>query len=130
MKITGKKKILLSAALTCLCIVFSAAFIMFGIKLIPGAITYTASTSGNNSVPYYEQAYFCRYDSVSDITEEGPFTIGADGDSIYIYSGNICLYRVKANLSQFPKSDREAILSGIEISDKASLFEVAQYMES
>lgn len=130
MKINYKKKILLNATLTCLCLVFSAVLIMFCIKLIPGAITYTASTSGDSSVPYYERVSDCHYDSISDISEEGPFTIGADGNNIYIYSGNICLYRIKANLSQFPGADREAILSGIEISDKAFLYEIVGYMES
>ncbi|MBR2021648.1 MAG: hypothetical protein IJ939_04350 [Clostridia bacterium] len=130
MKITDKKKFLLSIALTCLCLVFSAAFIMFGIKLIPNAITYTASTSDSIAAPYHEGPNSCRYDSISDINETGPFTISADGEDIYISFEKSRLYRIKARLSEFPASDREIIQSGIEISDRASLFEIAEYMES
>lgn len=130
MKYTDRKKLYLSVLSAFFGLIFTAAFVFIGAKVIPKSITYTAIARQKSPVPDYKETAECLYDNVYAIIQDGPFTISAYGDEIYIFSDSLCLYRIKANLSEFPPSDREAILSGIDISDRASLFEIAQYMES
>ncbi|MBQ7399148.1 MAG: hypothetical protein IJW06_01625 [Clostridia bacterium] len=133
MNITEKKKYILYTLFTALCLVLSVSLIYIATKIIPKSITYTASIP-ENSVSVKESEYpksdICSYEDVYSITESGPYRISAEGDVIYVFSGHKRLYRIKANLSQFPSSDKEAIVSGIETDDKAFLYEIVEYMES
>ena len=104
-----------------------------GIKLIPDSVTYTVSTSEkkvsseNTSIVSTNR---CLYDNVFLIEHSGPFRITAEGGDIFVYSDKERLYRIKAHLDEFPSSDRDSIVSGISVSDKALLYEIVQYMES
>lgn len=133
MGFSNKKQYIFSALFVLCCTVLSAVILYIGTKVIPSAITYTASTSENSKIPVgdtYSRISECTYENIYSIAENGPFSINAAGDDIYIYSESTCLYRIKANLSEFPASDKDIILSGIEIADKASLYEIVEYMES
>ena len=72
----------------------------------------------------------CLFDAARDIQTDGPFLIRLDGDSVYVFSGKDRLYRIKANPLNFPRADRNAMISGITAKTRERLFELIEYMES
>ncbi len=130
MKLSYIKKSIMMPLLSAITFILAAAIII-GLRFFPGVISYTADTSPRTltKAPVSATASTL-YGSLSDISENGPFKIRTFGDSIYIYSTDTCLYRIKTSFSSLPAKDRELVESGLEIQDKSSLFEIVEYMES
>lgn len=130
MKLSYIKKSFLMPLLSAVTLICTLAIII-GLRFFPGVISYTANTSsGSQTKTAVSATTSTLYSSLSDISENGPFRIRTFGDSIYIYSADTCLYRIKASFSSLPAKDRELVGSGLEIQDKSSLFEIVEYMES
>ncbi len=133
MKFSGNRQLILNSLFFISAAVFLSIGLYLGIKFIPNAVSYTVSTSENGNVKEDISEISPDdglYDNIFLITENGPYRIGAENGEIFVSSGEKRLYRIKAHLSQFPSSDKNAVLSGITVDDKASLYEMVQYMES
>lgn len=111
-------------------VICSGAGMLLLSRLIPDAISYTASVTESSVAADESEDPPSLYDSLYVIRENGPYTILAEGQDIYVFSQGTRLYRIKAKLSEFPASDSDAIISGIEICDRVSLYEIAEYLES
>lgn len=129
MKIMKKKGYLLPVIFTSLCIILT---IVLSVEFIPDAVSYTLSFSENS--PASQEKAFTEstslYSSLYSIHEDGPFEIIVEDERLFVYCGENRLYRIKSDFSDFPENDRRAILYGLEIPDKATLFEIVGYMES
>ena len=129
MKFTGKKEYLLHVVFTFLGIVLT---ILLATEFIPDAVSYTLSVS-ENSVSESEaedSKNSAVYRNLYSISENGPFRILAEGENIFVFCDEKRLYRIGARFSDFPESDRSVIFTGIDIADKATLFEIVGYLES
>ena len=130
MKFTGKKEYLLPVVFTFLGIVLT---ILLATKFIPDAVSYTLSVSeGSASEGEAEETdkNSAFYRSLYSISENGPFRILAEDENLFVFCDEKRLYRIGARFSDFPESDRSVISSGIDIADKAALFEIVGYLES
>lgn len=118
-----------------LCII--SAFVLFILlrSLLPKAVTYSVSevkpqhSQVANAISQNEDST-CLYNSLFDIQNDGPFRIISENDEIYILFENKRIYRINANLSDFPEGDRKAIEGGITAYDRRELFEIVSYIES
>lgn len=122
-----------SAAAFLCCFFLALAVIFLGIKFIPDAIIYTAGTYADDVSPADDESTKSTkelYDSIYIIRESGPFSILSEGENIFVYCENTPIYRIDARLSEFPPSDKDAIVSGMSVYDRASLYEIVEYMES
>ena len=101
------------------------------ITKIPGAVTYHA---GNNDNPVQNailsNSEKVLYDSVKDISEDGPYHIEVMGENLYVSSKNKCLYKIKAKTMQFSEYDLENIFKNLEMNERNTLYEIVEYMES
>lgn len=116
------------------CTVFASLFIIaasfiIGAVFLPKTVTYTAvqETVADSSEGHGTS---CLYSRIFDIKEKGPFYINREGDSMYVCSDGKYLYRINAPVSHLSGSDESSVLSGIEIKDKMSLYEIIEYIES
>ena len=83
---------------------------------------YGESTISHTSTPFASD--------ISEIEEDGPFIIQYDNDGIYVFYENKKVYRIKADISYLPASDKIAISHGLAADTKQRLIELIQYMES
>ena len=109
------------------------AYISF--KMLPTAVQYsvpeeTYREASMSEMREDEALKECKYNSFSDIREEGPFIIKSFGNEIYVLFENECLYHVKAKLSEFPEKDKITISEGIAAKDCSELCEILSYIES
>ena len=112
----------------CLTFLLITASIIFGILTIPDAVTYTAV---QKKVPHTaEEPIVCKYDRVFDIKEEGPFYIENRDKTLYICHDGEYLCRVKVPKHLLSYLDKASLLSGVEIADRMTLFELVEYIES
>ena len=121
-----------------LILIFAASLTFFflisaAIKAVPNSVTYTLYTEkqaaeGVRHIP--EELPSCSYDSIYKVTEKGPFEIIAKDENIFVFYKDVCLYRVKAELSRFPDADKSTIISGITADNRQDLLEIIEYMES
>lgn len=119
-----------SAAAFLCCFFLALAVIFLGIKFIPDAIIYTAGAYADDVSPADDESTEGLYDSIYIIRESGPFSILSEGENIFVYCENTPIYRIDARLSEFPPSDKDAIIAGMSVYDRASLYEIVEYMES
>ena len=123
MKSYDKQNLILSLAFLLIC-----ASIIFGILTFPDAVTYTAV---QKKVPHTEnEQIICKYNRVFDIKEEGPFYIENKGKTLYICHNGEYLCKVTVPKHLLSYLDKASLLSGVEIADRMTLFELVEYIES
>lgn len=129
------KKEVLKYALAFSCVILSFAVFFVGYRFLPKAICYSVAQntqtadevgkilniSDNQSLPYSD---------VSQIPEKDKYIIKSENDAIYVFSGDIALYKINAKLSDFPANDIFMLRAGMEIASKDGLCEIVRYLES
>ena len=134
MKLKVKRGNVLKIILICLCAVGIAVLAASSLRLLPGAVSYTIKAGKKEQNVFFasseETGVQCLYENLYEIPNDGPFTISGKDDNIYVFRQDQILYRIKANLSDFPKTDRDAIKSQITARDRFELYEIVSYMES
>lgn len=115
-----------------LCTLVFAFVIGATLLIVPDSITYhpieKSKEVSAKSLGVAENT--CAFDKYSDITDTGPFIIRYEGGAIYVFSEKDCLYRIKAEIENFPRADKNAVISGITAETRERLFELIQFMES
>ena len=123
MKIHDKQKLFI-----CLFFLVICASIIFGIVAFPDAVTYTALQKQVADVS--QDAITCKYARAFDIKEDGPFYIENTGKNLYICHDGEYLCRINVPKSLVSSLGKASLLSGVEIADRMTLFELIEYIES
>ena len=113
---------------------FTFAFGYFAMKIVPVIVSYELSEQKKvneaGNIVSAEESINVLFENVNQIPDKNGYTVKSNGESIYVFSENTALYKINARLCDFPANDVYLLKHGMEITDKAELYEIICYMES
>ena len=128
------KKDVLKYLFAVVCIVFTFAFGYVAAKLAPQVVSYSIAGQNNISktvsMAGTQETDDALFDNVKLIPEQGEYVIKSIDDKICVFCDNTAVYKIKANLGDFPANDVFLLREGMAIPNKDEVCRIVGYMES
>ena len=130
MKTNLLKRIAKKSVLPLICFVLLISVFLLMKKYLPQSVSYKVVSSQSEETVSYEASEPFLKENLCDITEDGPFTVKTDRQSIYVYSNGKPVYKVRAFLYDLPEKDKFLLRDGIETDSKDELYNLVSTLES